>query len=268
MNTGFIEISSVRIYTINDGRIGVAAHRGRRAISVRGFAAVPGTSHSRYSGCERKTLHHRALADPSRVRLLERLRASEQSLAVDELAAEVGLHQNTVRAHLAVLEETELVVARSEHDGRPGRPRRLFVAIPEEAEEEHALLASALASSLEPLPDGVEIATAAGRSWGTVLVERLEPGRRADEDACIARVASLLRRRGFAPEREESELVMHRCPFRELAEHYPRVVCGFHSGLIDGALAELGAPVGLAELEPWVTPTSCVARLGPRQAAS
>jgi len=211
-----------------------------------------------------KTRLHRALAEPSRERLLDSLRASERPLSVDDLSTEVGLHENTTRAHLAVLEEAGLVVARLEHHGRPGRPRRLFTAVPQEAEEEHTLLASALASSLEPLPDGVEIATAAGRSWGTVLVERLEPGRLADRDACVDRVASLLRRRGFAPERAESELVMHRCPFRDLAERYPRVVCGFHAGLIDGALEELGAPVGLTELEPWATPRSCVARIAPR----
>ena len=235
---------------------------------VRGFADAPRAPAPDTRAVNGKTLQHRALADPSRVRLLECLRASEQPRSVEELAAEVGLHPNTIRAHLALLEEADLVVARSEHGGRPGRPRRLFVAVPEEAEEEHALLASALASSLEPLPDGVEIATSAGRSWGSVLIERLEPGRPVDDDACVERVASLLRRRGFAPEREESELVMHRCPFRELAEHYPRVVCGFHSGLIDGALEELDAPVRLTELEPWVTPTSCVARLGPRRPAN
>lgn len=211
-----------------------------------------------------KTLYHRALADPSRVRVLEALRLREQPLSVDELATDVGLHPNTIRAHLAVLEEAGIVSVRSERDGRPGRPRRLFAAVPEEAEEEHALLASALASSLEPLPDGVEIATLAGRSWGTVLVERLEPGRPADEEICVERVASLLRKRGFAPEREQSDIVMRRCPFRELAERYPRVVCGFHAGLIEGALAELGAPVQLAALEPWASPTSCVARLAPR----
>ena len=69
-----------------------------------------------------KTLHHRALADPSRARLLECLRASEAPLSVDQLAAEVGLHQNTIRAHLAVLEDASLVVVRSESGGRPGRP--------------------------------------------------------------------------------------------------------------------------------------------------
>ena len=209
-------------------------------------------------------LQHRALAEPSRLRLLERLRALEQPQSTAALAAALGLHPNTIRAHLAVLEEAELVISSSERRELPGRPRRLFAAVPEEAEQEHALLASALASSLEPLPDGADIATAAGRSWGRVLVERLEPGQTADEDVCVERIAGLLRRRGFAPETVPGELVMHRCPFRELAERYPRVVCSLHAGLIDGALEELGAPVVLDGLEAWATPSTCIARLAPR----
>jgi predicted ArsR family transcriptional regulator len=140
--------------------------------------------------------------------------------------------------------------------------------VPEEAEAEHALLAAALASSLEPLPDGVEIAETAGRSWGRVLVERLEPGRTADEAACVERIALLLRRRGFAPERTSAGLVMHRCPFRELAERYPRVVCSLHAGLIEGALQELEAPLELERLEPWASPSTCVAHLAPRDGES
>ena len=213
---------------------------------------------------EGKIRHHRALSDVSRVRLLELLRAAEQPRSADELASDLGHHANTVRAHLLVLEEADLVVSTSERSGLPGRPRRLFAAVPEEAEAEHSLLAAALASSLEPLPDGVDIAAAAGRSWGRILVERLEPGRLPDEAACVERVTSLLRRRGFAPERTEDGLAMRRCPFRELAERYPRVVCSLHAGLIDGALEELQAPIVLEGLEPWVTPSSCLAHLAPR----
>ncbi|MCY7302621.1 MAG: transcriptional regulator, partial [Thermoleophilia bacterium] len=156
----------------------------------------------------------------------------------------------------------ELVVSAPERTGGRGRPPLVVSAVPAEAEQEHALLAASLASALEPLPDGIEIAEAAGRSWGRVMVERLEPGREPDDEACIERVASLLRRRGFAPEASEKELVMHRCPFRELAERYPRVVCSFHAGFIDGALGELGSGTSLKSLEAWVTPSTCVARFG------
>jgi predicted ArsR family transcriptional regulator len=210
-----------------------------------------------------ETRRHRALADTSRARLLDVLRASERSLSADELAEALRLHPNTVRAHLDVLEEAGLVVASREERTLPGRPRRLFAAVPEEAEREHELLAAALASSLEPLPDGDELAAASGRSWGRVLVERLEPGRDPTAPACIQRVTSMLQRRGFAPEAAGDEIVMRRCPFRELAERYPRVVCSLHAGIIDGALAELHAPLEVERLEPWVTPTMCVAWLRP-----
>ena len=184
-------------------------------------------------------------------------------MSADELAEELVLHPNTIRAHLEVLDEAGLVVGSREERTRPGRPRRLFVAVPEEAEHEHELLAAALASSLEPLPDGDALAAASGRSWGRVLVERLEPGRQPTAPACIQRVGSLLQRRGFAPDLAGEEIVMRRCPFRELAERYPRVVCSLHAGIIDGALQELGAPVEVDRLEPWVTPTTCIARLRP-----
>ena len=183
-------------------------------------------------------------------------------MAVAELAPALGLHPNTIRSHLQLLEEAELVISAPEHTGGRGRPSIVFSAVPAGSEQEHALLAASLASALEPLPDGIEIATAAGRSWGRVMIERLEPGREPDDAACIERVAGLLRRRGFAPEATGTELVMHRCPFRELAERYPRVVCSFHAGLIDGALGELGSDVRLESLEAWVTPSTCVARLG------
>jgi predicted ArsR family transcriptional regulator len=193
------------------------------------------------------------------------LRAAAGPLSVAELAPPLSLHPNTVRSHLQLLEEAELVVSAPDRSGGRGRPPIVFSAVPAEAEQEHALLAASLASALEPLPGGVEIAEAAGRSWGGVLIERLEPGREPDDEACIDRVSSLLRRRGFAPEVGSNELVMHRCPFRELAERYPRVVCSFHAGLINGALEELGSGVGLEGLDAWVTPSMCVARFGRRE---
>lgn len=208
-----------------------------------------------------KTAEHRALADPTRERLLDILRSADRPLSVAELAPLLGLHPNTIRSHLQLLEEADLLVSSRERSGGRGRPAILFSAVPAGAEQEHALLAASLASALEPLPDGVTIAEAAGRSWGRVLIDRPVPGHVPDDAACVERVAGLLRGRGFAAEVVGSELVMHRCPFRELAERYPRVVCSFHSGLIDGALAELGAGVAVESLEAWVTPSTCRARL-------
>ena len=126
-----------------------------------------------------RMLQHRALADPSRVRLLERLRATRAAAVGGGLAAALGLHPEHGPGPLARARGGGARRLRPRAPGAAGPPARLFAAVPEEAEQEHALLAAALASSLEPLPDGADIAAAAGRSWGRVLVERLEPGRRA-----------------------------------------------------------------------------------------
>ncbi len=188
---------------------------------------------------------------------------------MDEIAAGSGLHVNTVRAHLQVLEEAGLVVSSRERPERPGRPRHLFAAIPDTAEHANALLSAMLASALAPLPNGADLAVTAGRNWGHVLVERLEPGQRPDEETCIAHVAALLRSRGFAPETTTRGIILRRCPFRDLADRYPDVVCSLHAGLIDGALDELGAPVQLDGVEHGTTAsTPCLARLRDRVPAA
>jgi predicted ArsR family transcriptional regulator len=202
---------------------------------------------------------HRALAEPSRARLLALLEGVDAPLSSEELASRTGLHANTVRSHLEVLSDAGLVTWTLEPRTRPGRPRRLFAALPrpEAVAREHELLAGALAASLDPLPDGPRLAAQSGRSWGRELVD--EPAASADE--AFVRVVGLLAERGFAPVADGREITMCSCPFRELAVRYERIVCSLHQGLIDGALERLQTPLVLAELRPWATPDRCVARL-------
>jgi predicted ArsR family transcriptional regulator len=204
---------------------------------------------------------HRALADPTRVALLELLRRGGPRSAL-ELADRLGVHVNTVRGHLTVLEREGLATSGREDRATPGRPRRMWTAAPLPAGEDHALLASGLVSALAPLPDGAELAERAGRAWGGSIVAEV-PG----DAPPIARVQALLEARGFEPRRHRRGIAMGRCPFRELAEREPGVVCGFHAGLLQGALDELGADVTLAELRPWITKSTCLARLERRPAA-
>lgn len=64
---------------------------------------------------ERLLLVGRALGDPRRVAILERLRAGEASL--DELAAEVGLARSTTHHHLARLRAARLITFRGNAAG-------------------------------------------------------------------------------------------------------------------------------------------------------
>ena len=76
----------------------------------------------------------------------------------------------------------------------------------------------------------------------------------------------LLEEFGFDPRLEADEsghtVLMQHCPFGEVADHYRKIVCSVHLGLMQGALDELGAHVEASELEPFVRPGVCAAHLG------
>ena len=176
----------------------------------------------------------------------------------------MGLHANTVHWHLGVLAEAGLVTAAQAERTGPGRPSSLYRASPRPAaRDDYRLIATILAASLDADADGGARAEAAGREWGRFLVERPAPFSRRNEQESIEALVRALEENGFAPERDDDAACIHmrHCPFRELAERHPRIVCNLHLGLARGALDELRAPVEVEALEPFVTPDRCTARL-------
>lgn len=217
---------------------------------------------------------HRALASPARVRLLELLRESAEPRGALELAGELGVHPNTVRAGLAILVDAGLVTAEPLPRTEPGRPRIAFSASPGPTERDvggYRLLASMLARALADAPGAGDLATTSGEAWGRYLVERPEPHARPSEAEAVAHVVQLLDAHGFAPTVDDAAaaagevaVCMHRCPFLELARANQEVVCNAHLGLVRGALAGLGAGLDAMALEPSFDPVRCVVRLAPR----
>ncbi len=226
---------------------------------------------------------HRALSQDTRVRLLRALTAADTPLGARELAEQVNLHLTTVRAHLEVLREAGLVESERETRTAPGRPRVLYRATaegpPREGEgsprqgegpphgvEGYRLLAEVLASHVaHTAGDPAAQGTAAGRVWGEHLTDR--PRRFADvgPDEARRRVAGLFDRLGFEPELDEEDgtrLLLWRCPFLEVAQRHPDVVCSVHLGLLQGALDALGNPLTAEHLEASVERSPCVAHFG------
>lgn len=216
-----------------------------------------------------ETSLHRALADPSRARVLDAVRGSAEALDAAQLADRVGLHVNTVRSHLRVLVDARLVEASREERHRRGRPRVVYTATDAPAPEPAAgyrLLAEILASELAKSgQDSAERAEEAGRAWGRFMVTRPADNAPATDEGDIEAVVRLLDEFGFdpAPERagDGHMVILQHCPFGEVADHYQRIVCSVHLGLMQGALAARGAHVEAEHLEPFVRPGVCAAHL-------
>ncbi len=212
---------------------------------------------------------HRALSDPSRVRILEVLQETEAPLDARALGTRVGLHFNTVRSHLRILAEAGLVSTRREKRTRPGRPRVLYQAAAEPTDERalasYRLLAQILASSLGSEPDPSTRAEKAGQAWGAHLVRKPPPFASISKQETLDEVVRLHEQHGFKAELRQAkrgqELVLKRCPFQEVATTYQTVVCSVHLGLIRGALAGLATGVEADRLEPFAEPGACVGHL-------
>ncbi|HLH68597.1 MAG TPA: helix-turn-helix domain-containing protein [Candidatus Dormibacteraeota bacterium] len=213
---------------------------------------------------------HRALSEVSRVRILEELERSPTPLDVNQLAERLGLHHNTIRAHLEVLARAGLVISRPERRTVPGRPRTVYRLAPTASAGDdgsgYRLLAEILASYLAgSIPDPRAAAVEAGQAWGRFLVERPSPFERLGREQVLDRVQQLLAKLGFRPQIENGHdtvrVLLHRCPFHDLATRHPEVTCAVHQGLMQGALRELQAEVDVNRLDPFVAPSLCVAEL-------
>jgi predicted ArsR family transcriptional regulator len=210
---------------------------------------------------------HKALADVSRLRILEEL-GGQGGLDSRELGRLVGLHANTVRSHVDQLIEAGLVRAVTAQAAGRGRPRVLYEAIVDSGavmQSGYRLLAQILASYLATTDQPQAVAESAGHAWGSYLTEKPQPFSGISADEATRKVVELFDELGFRPEAvEESaerKILLHRCPFREVAESNQRVVCAVHLGMLKGALAEMGAPLQATRLEPFVKPTLCIAHL-------
>lgn len=211
----------------------------------------------------------RTPSERRRSRILEVLREADAPLDVESLSARLRLHPNTVRGHLRMLVGAGLVSPGT----RPvahGRPRAVYAPAPGADRagriDDYRRLARMLASAIAAAPDASRQAVRIGERWGSHLTEGVPPFATLDAAETLARLERLLEALGFEPELDHGDpeyvrILMRRCPFREVATEFGSVVCPLHLGILRGALAELGRDSAEVELDPFVEPTLCVARV-------
>lgn len=188
----------------------------------------------------------KALGDNTRYAIYLELARSEQPLATVEVADLLDLHPNTVRPHLERMREVGLLDVIADNRGTVGRPQnryRLAADAPSLGLESSSmrLLARLLAATVAISGIDPEAATEAGRIQGELAAEAAGMQRKTSAARCLSALTDELAALGFDPASGEdgagATIAFTRCPFQELAEAYPDLVCHLHRGMIEGFVA-------------------------------
>ena len=186
----------------------------------------------------------KALGDNTRYAIYLELARSPVPLATAEVAESLDLHVNTVRPHLERMREVGLLAVAADHRGGPGRPQHRYSIAPDAPSLglepptfpllARMLLGAAARSGAEP-----DDAIAAGSEQGEAEAVGVPEG-----TPCADALVELLARLGFDPARvddgDTTTVGFARCPFQDLAEANPDLVCALHRGIVEGFVGAVG----------------------------
>jgi len=195
----------------------------------------------------------KALGDNTRYAIYLELARSPLPLSTADIAERLDLHPNTVRPHLERMREVGLLEVETDNRGAVGRPQHRYT-----------LAADAPSLGLEPSSFRMLAALLAGvaHAAGAEPEHAAEMGRVQGEAAaaghrrarsCTQALTAELAELGFDPavadDGPTTTIAFTHCPFRELAEAFPDLVCNLHRGLVEGFVDALGG----ARVEAFAT---------------
>jgi predicted ArsR family transcriptional regulator len=200
----------------------------------------------------------KALGDDTRYAIYLELSGSPQPLTTAEVASALQLHPNTVRPHLERLREVGVLQMATGTRGAVGRPQHRYELSP---------AAPGLGLEPSPWPTLARVLLNAASSGGLDAGDLRAAGAAQGSDAArnsahdgstnngsanngsaalrtMAALTAEQTRMGFEPEvsndGDATTVVFANCPFRDLAESQPELVCGLHCGMVEGFVGELG----------------------------
>ncbi len=186
----------------------------------------------------------KALGDNTRYAIYLELARSQSPRSTADIADTLGLHPNTVRPHLERMRDVGLLEVEIDNRGSVGRPQHRY-----------HLTAAAPSLGLEPPAFPLlarlltRVAATAGVAPDEAAAAAAEQGRamaagRPPRPGCVEALNGALAELGFDPAMaDDGDLVtiaFTHCPYRELAEAPPEIVCNLHRGLIQGFVEEIG----------------------------
>ncbi len=222
----------------------------------------------------------KALGDNTRYAIYLELARAPLPLSTSDVADVLDLHPNTVRPHLERMRDVGLLRVDTEARGGVGRPQHLY-----------SLAAEAPALGLEPSPfptlarmlltaaadaglDASDMVTA-GRAqgmadaaqWSGSPVDTPSEASAAESltTACVDAVEVEQARLGFDPATVThpggATIAFAHCPFRDLAEQHPELVCSLHCAMVEGFVDEFGG-LEVVAFHNLAARTPCQVELG------
>ena len=186
----------------------------------------------------------KALGDNTRYAIYLELARASRPLSTADIADALELHPNTVRPHLDRMREVGLLEVDADSRGTVGRPQhryRLADDAPSLGLEPSVfrVLARLLAGVVASTGADPEMVAEMGRAHGQAAGLA-----RADARSCLDALVAELADLGFDPavgtDGSTTTVAFTHCPFSELAEMFPEVVCHLHRGIVEGMVEVLG----------------------------
>jgi predicted ArsR family transcriptional regulator len=192
------------------------------------------------------------LAEPTRRRVFETVRAATGPSTREAVADGVGITARLAAFHLDRLAEAGLVrVDYARPPGRSGpgagRPAKRYAPAPLDVEvslppRNYNLVAKILATAVATEPTSAyDGALRAARATGAAAGTQVRPkGARTGRARALAATTAALETLGYEPAQVGDTVRLRNCPFHDVVAIAPDLVCDMNEQLIDGVLEGLG----------------------------
>jgi predicted ArsR family transcriptional regulator len=211
----------------------------------------------------------KTLGDNTRYAIYLELARSPAPLATADIADSLGLHPNTVRPHLERMRDLGLLDVATEVRSGVGRPQHLYSLAPDAPSlglepPTFPLLARMLMRLAASVGASGDDAAEVGREQG-----RADAARHTQAASCLEALVSELDALGFDPavtgvdDGDDALVAFAHCPFRELAQEHPELVCSLHRGLVEGFVDGMGGGA-VDDFHTLVHREPCQVLLSPR----
>ncbi|CAN5145302.1 helix-turn-helix domain-containing protein [soil metagenome] len=215
----------------------------------------------------------KALGDNTRYAIYLELARSPAPRSTAEVAESLELHPNTVRPHLERMREVGLLAVETDGRGGVGRPQHLYFLAPDAPSlglepPPMPLLARLLAGAAASAGVTSDEAAEVGREQGRLAVAGDTTGSEADSvdsmSTCTRALVAELARLGFDPavagDDDAVSIAFTHCPYSELAQIHPEIVCHLHRGMVEG-FVEASGGAGVEHFHTLLARSPCQVEL-------